>query len=162
MLSLGLSLDRSALEGMFGDANIDDGVVYQILSRIGQYQVDSTQSNFIEQSTPDGVKWEDSRRASFENNLTLVDSGEFFDSFFWSVDSNGGKVDVYTDWPFARIHQEGATISAKNGDYMHFNNAAGQHVMATSVTIPARQFMGFSAKDSDNIMGIIESIVLGV
>ena len=57
-------------------------------------------------------------------------------------------------WEFAHIHQEGAVITAKTAQALHFT-VGGKSVHAKSVTIPARPFVGISAENAQEIEELV-------
>jgi phage gpG-like protein len=67
-----------------------------------------------------------------------------------------GQVDVGTEVIYGRIHQEGGVINAKEGGYLHFIGAEGNHVKIKSVTIQKRAYLGINDQDGQVIIGIVQ------
>jgi len=57
------------------------------------------------------------------------------------IEATESSVTIGSDRPYARIHQEGGTIEAKNGGWLRFKTADGKWVTVRQVTIPARPYL---------------------
>jgi phage gpG-like protein len=71
-----------------------------------------------------------------------------------AVASNESVV-VGVPYAWARVHQFGATIRAKNVPYLRFLIRGKGWASKKQVTIPARPWLGVSTDDSTAIVGII-------
>ena len=106
--------------------------------RIGSYLVTATLDRFDREQGPDGKPWQKSIRAMADGGLTLTDTGGLRDSITHNVAGDGRSVDVGSNLVYAAIHQ--------------FGGKAGRN---KSVTLPARPYLGISARDSDAILRIV-------
>ena len=118
-----------------------------------EVMLEGTMARFESESGPDGVPWEKSAAAIEEQRKTLQKSGDLINS----VDRVSGElfaaVGIYeTGGPaiYARVHQEGATITPKNAKAL--KTPFGYRA---SVTIPARPFFGFSDLEVEAIDQIL-------
>lgn len=126
------------------------------------HQVDE---GFREQRSPDGSVWESSYRARLQDGQTLRDTGRLQNSV--SGRSDGGYAhetatgfEIGSNLKYARIHNRGGVIKAKNAPYLQFKvgqvasrlvGKRGQRlkratkvqgwVRVKQVTIPKRQFL---------------------
>lgn len=115
---------------------------------IGQLLVASTIDRFEREQDPDGNPWPRSIRVMLLGGKTLTDTAHLRNSVTYELLADG--VAVGTNVIYAAVHQFGATISAKNADFLHFM-VVGNHVQKRQVTIPARPFLGVSIADADEI-----------
>lgn len=106
--------------------------------RIGAYLVSATLERFDAETGPDGKPWLASARALADGGLTLTDTGGLRDSLTHTVAGDGRSVDVGSNLVYAAIHQ--------------FGGKAGR---GRSVTLPARPYLGISARDRDRIVVIV-------
>jgi phage gpG-like protein len=100
----------------------------------------------VEKTTPSGKPW----KPNLDGTSTLVRSGGLLDSITYI--SGETKATIGTDWPYASIHNYGATI--RSGGYMRFMSG-GSWWRTKLVQIPAREFMGWS----DNNVRELENVV---
>ncbi|MFD1792085.1 phage virion morphogenesis protein [Ochrobactrum teleogrylli] len=121
-----------------------------VMSAIGSGMVGSTHRRFVSQKSPDGVAWEKLNpeyKKIKRNSRILTESGRLLDSI--SHRASRDQVTVGTNTPYAAVHQLGATIKPKSASHLVFRLASGI-VLAKSVTIPARPYLGIS--DDDQVM----------
>ncbi|MDL2332846.1 phage virion morphogenesis protein [Brucella inopinata] len=121
-----------------------------IMSAIGSGLVGSTHRRFVSQKSPDGVAWEKLNpeyKKTKRNSRILTESGRLRDSI--SHRAGRDQVTVGTNADYAAVHQLGATIKPKSASHLVFRLASGI-VLAKSVTIPARPYLGIS--DDDQVM----------
>ncbi|MGN0153503.1 MAG: phage virion morphogenesis protein [Lachnospiraceae bacterium] len=139
------------------DMNVDKTGV---MNAIAEGLRTSTEERFQAQETPEGTKWEESRRASESGGKTLIRTSALRTSIKTEVNSTG--LAVGTNLIYAATHQFGdeRTIRAKNGKYLKFK-IGDRFVSKQSVrvNIPARPFLGISEKDDEEIREILEDIV---
>lgn len=91
-----------------------------------------------EKTAPDGTPWAPNRAGT----PILTDTGQHLLASVAST-STAEEAEWGASWEFAHIHQDGATISAKNAPALRFQSGGSWH-SAKSVTIPARPFVGLS------------------
>lgn len=124
---------------------------------VGAQMVDSTEERFNTQMSPDGVRWLPSQRAIVQNGETLRDTGRLKTSLTYIPLPDG--VEWGTNVYYAPVHQYGAHITPKRGEFLKFVNAYGVTVFARSVTIPARPYLGVDAQDINEISDILAYIL---
>jgi len=96
-------------------------------------------------------------KAMKRNSRILTETGRLRDS----ITSRAGRdqVAVGTNVIYAAVHQFGATIVPKNATHLVFRLATGV-VLAKSVTVPARPFLGINDDDeemiADTVFGFVE------
>lgn len=122
-----------------------------VMSAIGTGLVASTHRRFVTQTSPDGAAWaglHPAYRAIKRNSRILTESGRLRGS----VNEQAGNdyVRVGTNVIYGAIHQFGGTIVPKNASHLVFRLATGV-VMANSVTLPARPYLGISDDDEEMI-----------
>lgn len=126
-----------------------------VMGAIGTGLVSSTHRRFVSQTAPDGTPWK-KVHPEYEkikrNRRILTESGRLRDS----INSRPGRdfVRVGTNTVYAAAHQFGVTIKPKTKSHLVFRLASGV-VMAKSVTLPARPFLGISSEDETEIAEIV-------
>lgn len=143
-------------------ARLEDGLANPLLlfEKIGSYGVRSTQARFLSQTAPDGAAWQAWNPAYAElrgPGSILTRSG----ALVQSLNFQAGLSEVRWGSPmiYAAVHQFGATIVPKNARTLAFwlsssSYVGSQLVLARSVTIPARPYLGLSAADTDEIVAL--------
>lgn len=124
-----------------------------LYDELGRMLTGSTQQRFETETRPDGSPWPKSLRALFDGGKTLTDSMALRGSITW--EAGPSSVAVGTNLIYAAVHQLGATIVPRNGEFLRFPLPGGGYASARSVTIPARPYLGISEEDA----GAIEDIV---
>ena len=117
-------------------------------------------TNFENAITPDGQAWPARKDQGFSHPLLDL-SGSLMDAATGegpgavtriSADGLDIGVDASVDQgglPGAFVHQFGATIYPVTKQYLSWINSDGDRVFAKSVTIPAREYLGFSTTSAD-------------
>ncbi|KQM23128.1 virion morphogenesis protein [Sphingomonas sp. Leaf24] len=164
----GIAIDitiREDVTAAIGRLVAAGGDLSPVMGDIAGHLADTTRERFETSTDPDGVPWKPSRRVlgldgsreghgPFQlSGKTLVLSGDLMNSIVenWGKDfaeagpEKSGGAGVY-----ARIHQEGGTITPKNGKALSFGGR-----MLASVTIPARRYLGFNDTNADYVVGAI-------
>ena len=103
---------------------------------------------------PDGAEWPD-RHPAYENPHPLLNrEGGLVDSI------QGDAGDDTAIWGsslvYARIHQLGGTIVPRNASALFFT-LGGEGVIARSVTIPARPYLGYGAPEREGVEDVVEA-----
>ncbi|CCG09268.1 phage virion morphogenesis protein [Pararhodospirillum photometricum] len=93
---------------------------------------------------PDGNPWPPSVRALAEGH-TLVERGHLRDSV--TQEAQTDRVVQGSALVYARIHQLGGTVLPKTGKRLRFR-LGDAWVSPTSVTLPARPYLGANAEDT--------------
>lgn len=122
-----------------------------VMSAIGTGLVSSTHRRFVSQTSPEGAAWaalHPDYRAIKRNRRILTERGRLRDS----INSQAGQdwTRVGTNVIYAAVHQFGATITPKSASHLIFRMAGGL-AHASSVTIPARPYLGISDEDEEMI-----------
>lgn len=106
-----------------------------------------------EKTAPDGTPWAPNRAGT----PTLVETGQHLlrsVAFYASAE----EAVWGASWEFAHVHQEGAVITPRYGQALKFWFVKGGHtefVVAKSVTIPARPFVGLSTENRVEIEDLV-------
>lgn len=130
-----------------------------VMHAIGVGLTASTHRRFVTQTSPEGVAWtalNPDYKAIKRNSRILTESGRLRGSI--SASAGRDVVVVGTNVVYAAIHQFGGTIEAKGGGHLVFRLASGL-VMAKSVTLPAREYLGISADDEEMIADVVFGFV---
>lgn len=132
----------------------------EITGAIGEIVRTATDMRFREQKSPDGRPWEPSLRARLTGGKTLSDTGQLRNSINYRADA--AKVEIGANVVYARVHQYGGVIKAKNKPRLAFRLADGHFARPSQVTMPARPFLGVSQDDLDEIGEMIISKIRSV
>lgn len=99
-----------------------------------------TVERFDTETAPDGSEWQQSVRAREDGGKTLTDTSQLRSS----IHSVAGRnfAEIGSNKIYAGVHNEGATIVPKNGDYLAFQLPGGLGFRRVKeVQIPQRQFL---------------------
>lgn len=100
-----------------------------------------SQESFETESDPvTGEAWKKSYRVINEGGQTLSKDGYLKGSIDYYVTTSG--IVVGSPLIYARVHNEGAIIKAKNSPYLKFKSN-GNWVMKKQVEIPKHRYLGF-------------------
>lgn len=133
------------------------GDLRPVLKNIGEYETDATKGRFGTETDPQGQPWPDLNPLYA---LTKKGSGKLkgetgrLAQIFYQL-AEDSAVDIGSDVIYARVHNEGAKIVPKTASALFFS-MGGQEFRVQSVTIPKRQFLGFSDTDMTEILAIVE------
>lgn len=150
-----IEIDRAALEAVnalvTGLTAFDAGELVAEIVQLGENQTRKR----IESGGPgpDGEAWPPNRAGT---PILMQTGRHLHDSIASSSSGDGGEWGAA--WEYAHVHQEGMTITPKNGSALKFwfqSNGFVEFVMAKSVTIPARPFVGVSADDAQEIRELV-------
>lgn len=125
---------------------------------IGEYILSTVHERFDKGEGPDGRKWPVSIRARAEGGQTLVDTRHFQNSFNYRARPD--RVDVGTNWPWARVHHEGRVIRPRKAKALRFR-VAGRWAVKRRVEIPARPVLGINPDDQREIREIVAEAIRG-
>ena len=119
-----------------------------VMGAIADYMRSTTVLRFETETGPTGAKWQPSQRALEEGGLTLTKSGEL--KLSMTADSDATSAITGTNKIYAAIHQFGGTIRPRTSRALRtpFGPRA-------SVTMPAREFLGFSPDDVTEIEAML-------
>jgi phage virion morphogenesis protein len=130
-----------------------------VMRAIGTGLVGSTHQRFITQTDPQGQAWSalnTEYAATKRNTRILTESGRLRDSI--NAKAGNDHVSVGTNVIYAAIHQFGGTIVPKTASHLFFR-IGGQLIVANSVTLPARPYLGISKDDETMIAETIFEFV---
>ena len=102
-----------------------------------------------EKTTPDGAPWKPNRAGT----SILYQSGALSRSVDYLAAPN--QVQVGSGLIYASVHQKGKVIKPRNARALVFM-MGNELVFARSVTIPAREWLGLSADNEDEIVSATE------
>lgn len=136
-----------------------------VFKNIGEYQQQSIAQRFKDEKGPDGERWKDLNplyKQTKKGPRILTGSTRRLSEIIWQM-ADGMSVEVGSGVPYARIHQEGGEIRAKNGGALVFSmgrapggkNSGEQVFRLKKVTIPRRAFLGINAADQARIEEIV-------
>lgn len=137
------------------------GDVTPALKNIGEYEAAATRQRFIEAKDPDGKPWARLNPLYAQTKKgpgILRGQTRSLSQIVWQL--AGGGVTIGSNEVYARIHNDGGTIVPKSASALVFS-MGGQTFKVQKVTIPKRQFLGFSEVDNRRILEIVEDHFLG-
>lgn len=130
------------------------GDLQPLLADIAFLGENSTRERFRSQAGPDGARWKPSLRAQLRGGKTLTKDGHLGDSISSGVE---GKSAVWgVNRIYAAIHQFGGTIRAKSSRGLRFAIPGFGWRSVRQVSMPARPFLGLSATDQYDILGLVQ------
>lgn len=142
----------AALERLYAAA----GNLLPAYKNIGTYEAGVTKQRFIEEKDPDGIDWKDLNplyASTKKGPGKLRGETRQLSSIIYQATQDG--VEIGSDTPYSRIHNEGGVIRPKTASALVFS-MGGQTFIVKSVTMPKRQYLGFSDADIVEIQAIIQ------
>lgn len=155
----GVSLNWGGLDKAIAKAGNTLGHTQALMESVGGALVSGTLKRFDAEEDPQGNKWAPSGRAADDGGQTLTNRGRLRDSIDRMTTSN--KVMVGSNLAYARIHQEGGTITPRNAKKLVFTGRGGKKVAVDKVTIPARPYLGVSEDDMDEVKSVMADFLAG-
>ena len=129
---------------------------YELMDSVGAEIRSQTQNRIADEKTsPEGAEWPKNLRGGSILQLT----GALWNNIDYRATMD--QVHVGSALPYARIHQFGGTIKAKNGRALHFVSG-GQHYSRQSVYIPPRPYLGLSRQNVDDLQDTVTAFVESV
>lgn len=125
----------------------------ELMSAIGALGESQTRRRISDEKTaPDGTPWLE----NVEGTSILVQTGQhLLASITWSSSAN--EAEWGSTWEWAHVHQEGMTIVPRNANALVFT-IGGKTIHAKQVTIPARQFLGLSEDNRQEIIDVVTDV----
>lgn len=127
---------------------------------VGEYLVRTTWDRFDAQKGPDGQAWKALQTGTLllkKLDKILMETSRLRDSVTYRADDEG--VAVGSNVVYSAIHQFGGVIRPKKAKAlwfpMGFQGGGAGMVMAASVTIPARPYLGLSGEDGQEVLTIL-------
>lgn len=141
-----------------------------LMRQIGAYGVRSTQERFMTETAPDGSRWAELNPAYAElkgpGRNILTGDGYLKDTMHF--DASAREVSWGSPMIYSRVHQFGATISAKGKPLTFLLGNVGSSglvpvflVRVRSVTIPARPYLGVNGEDREEIEALAGDYIRG-
>lgn len=163
---LDVSMDDAAIRAGFG--RLSTALRGSALKAIAVGLVEETQSRFERGAGPDGAAWAglNPAYAAIKRGPGILRESRMLQRSVTSQVS-GNRILVGSNRVYAAVHQFGATIKPKNAKALVFRlRPAGKGkggnsglVMAKSVTIPARPYLGFGKGDREVVMDVLEDVI---
>ena len=126
------------------------------LKNIGEYEAKTTRARFLSETDPEGKAWKTLNTLYAKTKKgpgILRGQTRALSQIVWQV--AGDSLEVGSNEVYARIHNEGGTIVPKNAAALVFS-MGGQTFKVKSVTIPQRQFLGWSDGDIQEALAIVQ------
>lgn len=128
----------------------------ELMDSIGRLVQEQTRHRIsTEKTAPDGSAWKVNRAGT----SILYASHRLAESIDYR--SSLDRVTVGSPLRYARIHQFGGVIRAKNGKALAFK-AGGDSFFRQSVTIPARPYLGLSAGNVEELESVVADFILAI
>lgn len=148
-----------------GDLSKIEGLFKRLPDITGRMYINFILDNFKEESW-EGKPWP-KRRSKERGRALLVNTGRLKRSFRFFTRKLGGKtmLTVFTDVPYAEVHNEGAntTISTKVRAHTRRTNtrktSVKAHTRQQKIKIPKRQFIGPSESFNKELVAFIENAI---
>lgn len=151
MSGISIAVDASSFERIFKqlkpllDLNAND-----LMSAIGAIGESQTRRRLSDEKTaPDGTPWKENSAGT----SILTQTGQhLLGSIAWSASAS--EAEWGAAWEYAHVHQDGMTITPKNGKALIFS-IGGKVVHAQKVVMPARPFIGLSDENAREIVEVV-------
>ena len=144
-----MNIEIKKIRGIKIPEKLDSEVKKDIMRKVATAMQNKVKYRFHKGVDPEGNAWNPLKG---RDGKPLRDTGRLLNSLTTSSDDNTSKVGTNTK--YARIHNDGGVIKARNGKYLRFKTDNGW-VTKESVNIPKRQFMGFDDDLNAKIRQII-------
>ena len=139
----GVSLSWGGFDKVVGKASAKFGDSKKaLMASVGEALVSSTIKRFDAEESPDGQKWQPSKRAAAESGKTLTDTARLRKSIDYAATAS--KVMVGSNVVYARIHQMG-----------------GKAGKGHKLTVPARPYLGVSKEGMEEVKAILAEFLAG-
>lgn len=155
-----LTIDDEAVNDALSRLIAAAGSAAPALKNIGEYEAKTTRRRFIDESDPDGRPWAPLNplyRQTKKGPGILRGESRSLSQIVWQL-VDDANVEIGSNQVYARIHNEGGKIVPKNASALVFS-MGGKTFKVKSVTIPKRTFLGFSAADETEILGILSDFL---
>ncbi len=155
MAGTGIIIDDDDTSGALQRLYDAAGNLGPVLKNIGEYETRVTKRRFVDEKDPEGNPWKDLNLLYAKTKKgpgKLRGETRTLSQIVYQVASD--SVEIGTNAIYARVHNEGATITPKNAAALVFS-MGGQTFMLQSVKIPKRQFLGVSDADRQEIEAIV-------
>lgn len=150
-----ITIDDSDVQDALARIIAAGGDLVPAYKNIGEYEAKITRERFRSKTDPEGQPWQalnELYATTKKGPGILVGQSRSLSRIVWQLAGDG--VEIGSNVIYARAHNEGATIRPKTASALVFS-MGGSTFRVKSVRIPKRQFLGFSAKDTSNILDIV-------
>lgn len=145
------------------------------IEAVKQFKKNFQEEGFVDKSVSKWAARKTKRSGSTNSQKVLSKSGELADSIDYRTGTDG--VTIFTDKPYAEIHNEGGEISvtpqmkkyfwamhkqAKDAGDLDLADQYKGMALATKIVMPKRQFIGESEALNNNIINKIERDLTGI
>ncbi|MFB2553347.1 phage virion morphogenesis protein [Ensifer soli] len=151
-----LTFDASDADDALGRMLSAAGDLRPALKNIAEHEVPATKRRFIAQADPEGKPWAalNPLYATTKKGPGILRSPNRTLSREILYQLADQSVTIGSNQIYARIHNEGGTIVPKTASALVFS-MGGQTFKVKSVTIPRRQFLGWSETDIRAVIDIV-------
>ena len=122
----------------------------EMFEEVAFYMENEMRKRFDTETDYEGNAWE---KLKLRKGKILSDTGALKGSL-GIAKIEGNSVSVFSNLIYAKVHDEGGVIKAKNVKALHWKIGKDKY-FAKSVTIPKRQFSGVSDKNRQDLVKII-------
>lgn len=165
-ISIDVRMDSGATQDAFGRLERQMRDTTPIMREIAKGLRDNTISRIEREVDPQGRPWTPLNPvyASTKRGPGMLREGGYrggglLTSF--EIDATRGSAFLWNIAPYARIHQLGGVIRPKEpGGRLRFS-MGGRDVFASSVTIPARPFLGIGPEDEEMALDVVQAALEG-
>ena len=154
-IGVSIAVDAASFEAararLHAFVSFDPAPLMEAIAALGESQTRRRLTD--EKTAPDGTPW----KANWAGTPILTDTRQHLLAslaFYASAE----EAVWGASWEFAHVHQEGAVITPRYGQALKFWFVKGGHtefVVAKSVTIPARPFVGLSTENRAEIEDLV-------
>ncbi|WP_411037626.1 phage virion morphogenesis protein [Shinella sp. BYT-45] len=132
------------------------GDVTPALKNIGEFEAKVTRARFVSETDPEGKAWQGLNPLYAKTKKgpgILRGATRALSQIVWQIADD--SLEIGSNEVYARIHNEGGTIVPKNAAALVFS-MGGQTFQVKSVTIPQRQFLGWSDASIREALAIVQ------
>lgn len=131
--------------------------MHRYLTAVGDLELSKTRRRFVDGVDPDFEPWKQTVRQKINPSAKILrKSGMLLNSLERKVEGN--SVFIGTDRSYAKTHQYGAVIKAKNKKFLKFTIEGGTF-FKKQVTIPQRRFIGINDQTAVSIEQAFNTIM---
>lgn len=131
-----------------------------LLQAIGEYGIDSTMARFRTGTAPDGTKWAPKSKTTLERHPRGGRKPLIGESKALSTTMAYQVTDRSVAWGSNQVYAAVQQFGAEAGSLWRGTDKRGRKGKAPWGDIPARPYLGLSAKDERNILEIVREYLL--